>query len=158
MMNPILDVLLRVGGDVLDRVIPDPEKRAEAKLELAEQAAAHEREIERLATERIGLFLSDRQSAREREKAVRDRTPRVLAYCTFAGFFAVLLVLAFIDIPNANTQAVIYLLGSLQTILAGVVAYYFGSSEGSSRKQETIDRLLPGGAPPTGGVELGGDR
>jgi hypothetical protein len=157
-MNPILDVLMRVGGSVLDRVIPDPEQRAAAKLELAQQAAQHEIELERIAKERIGLYLTDRQSARDREKAVRDRTPRFLAYATFAGFFAVLLVLAFIDIPNANTQAVIYLLGSLQTILAGVVAYYFGSSEGSRNKEQIIGRLLPGGAAPVEGVETGGDQ
>jgi hypothetical protein len=157
-MNPILDVLMRVGGSVLDRVIPDPEQRAQAKLELAEQAANHELEIERIATERIGLYLSDRQSARDREKHIRDMTPRVLAYCTFGGFFCVLAMLAFVDIPGANSQALIYLLGSLQTILAGVVAYYFGSSEGSSRKQDTLDRLLPGGAAPTQGVEPGGDQ
>jgi hypothetical protein len=144
MPNPLLDAVLRIGGSVLDRVIPDPEAREAARIELARQAAQHEIETERLFIERARVYLSDRADARLMQRETRDITPRILAFCAFFGFFAALILLAFFEVPEGSGQLFNVLVVTLQGILFSIVGYYFGSSEGSSRKQETLDEMLRG--------------
>ena len=85
----------------------------------------------------------DRGSARQREVAVRDRTPMILAYGVTIGFFGVLAVIMFCSIPNTSRDVLNIMLGSLGTAWTGVIAYYFGSSSGSDAKTQIIARSLP---------------
>lgn len=80
----------------------------------------------------------DRDSARQREIATKDNTPKVLAGVIVFGFFAVLAGIAFIDIPAAAVQPINILLGSLTALLIQVGNYYFGSSAGSKEKTRQL--------------------
>jgi predicted CDP-diglyceride synthetase/phosphatidate cytidylyltransferase len=80
-------------------------------------------------------------------------TRSALAASVLVLFAAVLALLMLVHIPEPSENALLILLGVLAKSVSDVLAYYFGSSDGSATKQRVIDRLLPGGSEPTGGVQ-----
>lgn len=88
------------------------------------------------------LEVGDRNSARGREVQVKDLTPSILAYSITFGFFGVLLLMMFYEIPISAKDVLYVMLGSLGTAWTGVIAYYFGSSNSSSSKQSLIERMV----------------
>lgn len=105
----------------------------------------------KLAMERIEVDLEqiaadDRDSARNREVKLKgDWTPRMLAAVISCGFFGVLFWIMDRGLPSGTGgEAMLIMLGSLAAAFTGLVAYYFGSSAGSARKSDTLDRLTGG--------------
>lgn len=88
------------------------------------------------------IAASDRNSAREREKVVKDKTPAIMAAFTLIGFFGILAAMMFIQIPDKSQSPLEIMLGSLATAFISIISYYFGSSAGSAKKTETIDKML----------------
>lgn len=84
----------------------------------------------------------DRASARDREKSVKDKTPAIIAFASFAGFFGVLVALIFKEIPTGAKDALMIMLGALGGIVTSITAYYYGSSSGSVAKSKAMDELL----------------
>jgi hypothetical protein len=87
------------------------------------------------------IATSDVDSARAREIAVRDDTPKVLAYLLTFGFFGILGFLLFAVPPVGAHDVLLILVGSLGTAWAGMIHYYYGSSPGSKLKDVTIHSL-----------------
>lgn len=85
------------------------------------------------------LDFKDRDSARQREIAVKDNTNKVLAYTVVGAFVALvagtLLGWARVDSALAGT-----LVGYLSAKAEQVLAYYFGSTKGSAEKTAIIAR------------------
>ncbi len=67
-----------------------------------------------------------------------------LACVVVAGFFALLFILGYTDIPKENKDLLNMLLGAWITSFTTVITYYFGSSKSSSRKDETINKMVDG--------------
>jgi len=135
LVGSVTDVLKGVG------ILKDPEAEAKVKEalgRLADQVAARANELEQIQA-------NDRASARQREMAVKDRTPQVLAYGSVLGFFGILTALIFVDIPPTAKDVLYVMIGVLGTLVTGVVQYYFGSSSGSSSKSDAINTLLKNG-------------
>ena len=66
----------------------------------------------------------------------------VLTAGTSLMFFAMLLVLAFHEIPASNKDLFNVLLGVLGTSWGGsIIGYFFGSSSSSKAKDDTISRM-----------------
>jgi len=87
---------------------------------------------------------ADRASARAREIALKDWTPKVLAVliiATYAGVTAYLLT--HVIAPDMEAL-VMRTLGVLDAALGLALAYFFGSSSGSREKTETMARLASG--------------
>lgn len=119
------------------------EKIKELQIDLAKINAAHQ---EAFAQDDV----QDRASARGREMAVRDSTPRQLAWIVIGGFLTVSLaqlvgMVAFADqIAKIPPQGWL-LIGNISGYLANEAkqagSYYFGSSAGSQAKDATISKL-----------------
>jgi hypothetical protein len=74
---------------------------------------------------------ADRDSARNREIQVRDRTPKILAYLVTAGTFGMLVFMLFKPIPTENRDIVNIMQGVLSSTVGHIVAHYYGSTKGS---------------------------
>ena len=132
--------VLEIGGKLLDRLFPDPAQRAEAELKLLEMQ--NNGELAKIAAETdiYRIEVDDRKSAREREIAVRDRMPGVLAIGITLGFFGVLSYMLVHGAPERGGEALFIMLGSLGAAWGGIVSYYFGSSLGSDKKSAMMMR------------------
>jgi hypothetical protein len=111
-----------------------------SKLREADQKFAVE--MKRLDIDLEKIASDDRDSARKREVSVKDKTPAVIAFASFVGFFSILAALIFKDIPAGANNAIMIMLGALGGIVTSITAYYFGSSSGSAAKSKAMDELL----------------
>lgn len=131
-----LTALLDVGGKLIDKLIPDPEAKAKAQLDLA--ALAQSGELAKMAndTELFKTEVDDRKSAREMQSTTRSRMPAILALLVTVGFFGILYALMMGYAKPSNELMI--MLGSLGTAWSGIIAYYFGSSAGSQAKTDAL--------------------
>ena len=142
-MLPIA-ALLSIGEKVLDKVLPDPQAKAEAQAKLMEMAQKGQlAELEFMAKEM--------DSARDREVQIATSefapmlnkivTP-VLALGTVSLTFILYAIIIFVDVNEQSKDILIYVLGALTSAVTMVLGYYFGSSAGSKEKTKQIDDLL----------------
>lgn len=97
-------------------------------------------DLEKLGVDLAKIEADDRASARQREMAVKDWVPGVLALVLTVGFFGLLGWMMHQAPPEGSRDILNIMLGSLGTGWVTMLAYYFGSSAGSASK----DRLLMG--------------
>ena len=95
-------------------------------LQKADQAFAAQ--MAQLNLDAAKLTIGDKADARAREIAVRDRTPAVLAFVLTAGFFGLLAVMVFHDVPEGSSTLLNIMLGALGSSFGMMVSYYYGSS------------------------------
>jgi hypothetical protein len=136
--------LLSIGEKVLDKVIPDPNAKAEAQAKLMEMAQKGQlAELEAMGKEM--------ESARNREIqiATSDAAPLlnkivtpVLALGTVGLTFILFGVIIFTDVDAESKDILIYVLGALTSAVTMVLGYYFGSSAGSKEKDSKIKDLI----------------
>jgi len=81
---------------------------------------------------------SDRNSARTREEQVKDWLPSFLAILITIGFFGLLGLMCFHEMPTASSDTIKIMVGALGAGWASVVSYYYGSSSGAARAQELL--------------------
>ncbi len=86
------------------------------------------------------LAADDRDSARKREIAVKDKTPTILAFLVTLGFFGILVSLRVGTIPPDARDILSQMTGALQLGFGGVLGYYFGSSSGQARSTELLSQ------------------
>jgi hypothetical protein len=100
-------------------------------------------------TERLKLQLADVQSARgmnvETTKATgkRDINLYALAWVIVIGFFGLVGILIFKDLPKDSNGVVFMLFGALCSGFTGIIGYFFGSSQSSSIKTELLAKAEP---------------
>ena len=106
-----------------------------AELELKKQEQALGLNFEALAVD-------DRKSAREMQTSVKSHVPAVLSYGITVGFFGILWALMS-GYAQANNEPLLIMLGSLGTAWISVVAFWFGSTNSSQRKDQLIYNSTP---------------
>lgn len=94
--------------------------------------------MEELGVDLEKIAADDRANARQREIALKDNAPKILAAVIVIGFFGTLYTIAFVELPSGAQQPVSILLGALTAMLTQVGNYYFGSSAGSKAKTDAL--------------------
>lgn len=152
-----IPALLDIGKNLIDRLLPNPEAKAAAQLELAKLAESGE--LARLANETklTEAFLQDTQSARERESkiATSAEAPYInkvigpyLAIGILGGTAVLFICMIFgIDetFGTAQKEVMLYILGVLSALCTQVCSYFFGSSRGDAAAQQHIRELMKNG-------------
>jgi hypothetical protein len=139
-----LGAILSIGEKVLDKVMPNPQAKAEAQAKLMEMAQKGQlAELEAMGKEM--------ESARNREIQIATSefapmlnkivTP-VLALGTVALTFILYGIIIFTDVNEQSKDILIYVLGALTSAVTMVLGYYFGSSAGSKEKDSKIKDLM----------------
>ncbi len=114
----------------------------EVLLKLKEAEGAFKVRMKELDVDIERVASDDRKSARQREVSIKDKAPATLAAVSFAGFFGVLALMIFVEVPASTKDPLLIMLGALGAIVTGITQYYFGSSSGSSRKNDMLQRML----------------
>ena len=139
-----LSDILSIGEKVLDRVMPDPEAAAKAKLDLAQMAQNGK-------LQELEAQFKDIDSARNREAqiATSDAAPLlnkiitpILALSITGLSFVLFGVIIFMEVTPQAKDILIYVLGVLSALVTQVASYYFGSSMGSKDKSEELRKVL----------------
>lgn len=93
------------------------------------------------------ILVKDRVSARLREVALKDVTPKILALFYTVGYFFILFYLWDKGIPDFgdpkyNVKELINtLFGVLSAAQMAIITYYFGSSASSTQKSEIMENM-----------------
>ena len=119
-----LDALLNVGGKLIDKLIPDPEAKAKAQLELTK--LAQDGELAKMANE-TDLYKTEQNNLTDRLKAdmssdswlSKNIRPMTLVYILVAYLLLAILDASVIDIADAFVE----LLGQWGML---VMSFYFG--------------------------------
>ena len=151
--GPLAGVAVKsIAGKLLDRPDATPEEVEQAVLGADPQTLIRLKEIDAefkksmtdagVKVEQIAA--DDRANARAREIQVKDHTPAILAYVVTIGFFGTLAFMLINGKPATGGDALLVMLGSLGTAWAAIIAYFFGSSAGSRKKDEAISQMVRG--------------
>jgi hypothetical protein len=132
---------LGLGPDSEEAAVAQAVAKASPEQLLALRSADNQfkLEMEKLGVELERIAADDRKSARDREAAVRDWTPRVLGVVAVLSFLLYAVWATHLD-PSVGTINLV--IGWLGGIATSVMTYYFGSSAGSARKTEQMDALI----------------
>ena len=146
-----IDDIVSVGMKVLDRVIPDPEQKAKAQLDLQELAQQGELAHIQADLDRFKAEVEDRDSARKAHAEVAtsanstqlDKAVVPLLALGVVGLaFMLIAVLMFVDTPDNQQQLVIFALGFVTSAAGQVLSFYFGSSQGSKDKTKEMQEMV----------------
>jgi len=143
--------LIEKVGSVADKFITTSEEREKLKQEMLSVINSHEQRMAEIAQGEHEAALKDTADARAREIAIANsgaswlskNITSVLAIGILGLTFALWYLVLFKKIPEGvNKEALMIVIGSLSTMSAGVVGYYFGSSVGSKAKQESMEKMM----------------
>jgi len=110
-----------------------------AQIKTAELAMAARAQELGLDFEKIAV--DDRKSAREMQVSTQSWIPGGMAIIVTCGFFGILIGLMTEHFKTSD--ALMLMLGSLGTAWTGIIAFYFGSSAGSQKKDELLHQSSP---------------
>lgn len=145
-----LTALLEVGGKLIDKLIPDPEAKAKAQMDLAKMA--QDGELAKMAndTKMVELLNANTDSARDMNAKVQESVnaswlAKNTAYALDIGVVSATIFLAWFafikGVPESNKELVYMALGSLITMCGTILNFHRGSSQGSKDKGLDIQRL-----------------
>lgn len=126
-------------SNAIASALADPAQRA-ALIQAEQQFQLQMAELGYKDSEELAsIAASDTANARSREIAVRDWTPKILAFLVVSLCFLGEGVYFTHGAPaNAAPELIGRILGTLDSALILVLGYYFGSSRGSDRKTELL--------------------
>ncbi len=139
-----LDDLVNTGLKIIDKVIPDPAAKEEAKRKLLELQQNGELKQEEFDVKREEIAAGDRDSARKMQSETHSKAPSVLAGITVIGFFTVVGYILSGTLSLTGEQGILVgtIVGYVSAKADQVLSYYFGSSSSSKAKDITIRDMV----------------
>lgn len=150
--KPAADAASTLIGSVttmIDEVVTNKEEREALKMAAQKQVQEYTVKMEELAQESDKMYIDDKANARDMQKAALLQndlfSKRFVYYLALSLIGATILFdyfLLFKEIPTANKDMVNTIAGMLNS--GGVIAivqFFFGSSKGSSDKQDMLNTL-----------------
>ena len=139
-----------VGG-VVDNIITTKEEKMQLENEIKKAELQYQIEMRKLNIEESGQVFADVKDARAMASAVQTSANSTklsknvgpyLALGTTLLTFALFFTLIFGFCEKGNTkEIVLYILGVLSAIVTQIFSFYFGSSQSSKDKNQTIQNL-----------------
>jgi len=144
-----IDDIIATGLKIIDKVIPNPEARAEAHRKLLELQQTGELKLEEFDIKREELSINDKISARTMQGAALGQddlfSKRFIYYFSIFWSIASATYIGFITfgtIPVENTRFADTILGFLLgTAIAGMFSFFYGSSSSSKNKDAIIQSM-----------------
>lgn len=144
-----IETIVNVGMKLIDRVIPNPEARAEAHRKLLELQQSGELKLEEFDIKREEIAVNDRISARTMQSSALGQddlfAKRFIYYFSIFWSIASATYIGFITfgtIPIENTRFADTILGFLLgTAIAGMFSFFYGSSSSSKNKDAIIQNM-----------------
>lgn len=132
-----------IGIDPKDvnKTIADGKLNADQIAKIKEAEIAMASRAQELGLDFAKLAVDDRKSAREMQTATQSWIPGTMAIAVTIGFFGILTGLMTEHFKTSD--ALMLMLGSLGTAWTGIIAFYFGSSAGSQKKDELLHQSSP---------------
>lgn len=87
------------------------------------------------------IYAGDLQNARNRQIAMNDDTPRLIALIITVVIIALVLLLMFVNIPPNNKDLITQVVLTIVAGWGGMMAYYFSTTARSKEKDDRIERL-----------------
>ena len=143
-------IVSAVGG-VVDNIITTKEDKMQLENEIKKAELQYQIEMRKLNIEESGQVFADVKDARAMASAVQTSSNSsklsknvgpLLALGTTLLTFALFFTLIFGFCEKGNTkEIVLYILGVLSAIVTQIFSFYFGSSQSSKDKNQTIQNM-----------------
>ena len=144
--------LVNSVGNVLDKVVTTKEEKMQLENELVKSEQQFQVDMQKLSNDQQQMVYQDIDSARKRETAVQTsenatKLSKNVSPILALGATLITFVLFYLVIFQNNKfdpsvkDIVVYILGVLSALLTQIFSYYFGSSQGSSDKNKSIQNM-----------------
>ena len=151
--RPAADAAATLIGSVttaIDEIVTNKEERAQLQMAAQKQVQDYTIKMEELAQASEKVFIEDKQNARDMQKAALMQNDLFSKRFVYYLAIAVLLFTAIWDytvffktIADTNKDLVMFISGVINTAGFGaIMQFFFGSSKGSSDKQDKINELM----------------
>ena len=137
-----LSKLFGVAPDQVQSMINDNKLSADQIAAVQQEEIRFKEQTQALGLNFEQLAVEDRKSARDMQTTTQSIIPPLLSILVTIGFFGILAYLMVTPADTANTPLMI-MLGSLGTAWTGIIAFYFGSSAGSQKKDQMLFNSSP---------------
>ena len=137
-----LSKLFGVAPDQVQSMINDNKLSADQIAAVQQEEIRFKEQTQALGLNFEQLAVEDRKSDRDMQTTTQSIIPPLLSILVTVGFFGILAYLMVTPADTANTPLMI-MLGSLGTAWTGIIAFYFGSSAGSQKKDAMLYNSTP---------------
>lgn len=143
--------VIKSVGDVIDQCTTTKEEKMQLELEMKKAEMQFQVDMQKISLEEKKAFYGEMDSARQHDSAIQTspnatklskNTAPFLALGTTLLTFGLFLTVIFYDgLEGTKKDVVIYILGVLSAVMTQVFSFYFGSSQGSSDKNEMLKKI-----------------
>jgi len=136
-----LEKVLGISGDQVQKVLDSGKLSGDQLVQIKQAEIEFQKSTQELGLNFEKLAVEDRKSARDMQIATKSWVPPTLALVITSGFFGILVALM-LGYASKSDELMI-MLGSLSTAWAGVISFFFGSSQGSQNKDQLLYNSTP---------------
>lgn len=156
-MNPILTKILgslsgnliESVGKIIDNTTLSKEEKASITEQTVEEVNRHLEAIDTIELEMFKTTVNDTKSARQREVSVANTNTGWLSKnigsllaIIATVIFSTIIILVLTKSVKANETVTSSIITGMFAIEMVILQYYYGSSRGSSKQQESMDKMV----------------